>query len=110
MVKKEDRVATGLPTYAYLIIDLVSFFLSVGPGAFAFTVAAIYLRHFWPSRYFPLYALLTVFPLVLSFLITLFIFRLLVPRLKKGVYPMAVNLGMFSWYCNLALSRASAVC
>ncbi|MGE3262083.1 MAG: DapH/DapD/GlmU-related protein [Bacteriovoracia bacterium] len=109
MAKNSSRVATGLPSYAYLIIDLVSFLLSVGPGAIAFGATLLYLRHFWYSPLFPLYALLAVLPLVICFLLAVFCLRLLVPRLKKGVYPMAVNLGMFSWYCNLALSRAAQV-
>jgi acetyltransferase-like isoleucine patch superfamily enzyme len=109
MAKTDNRTATGLPTYAYLIIDVVSFFLSVGPGALAYGATFMYLRHFWNSPHFVVFAITGVFPLVATFLLAVFILRLIVPRLKKGVYPMAVNLGMFAWYCNLALSRAAAV-
>lgn len=109
MAKKSNHVAPGLPAYAYLIIDFVSFILSVGPGAVGYGITLLYLRHFWDSPLFPLFACLAVIPLVLSFLLVLFVLRLMVPRLHKGIYPMAVSMGMFAWYCNLALSRAAEV-
>lgn len=105
----KPRTSTGLPAYAFILIDLVSFVLSIGPGAVAYAVTLCFLRHFWASHLFFLYALFAVVPLVLTFLTVLFCLRLLVPRLKRGVYPLGVNLGMLSWYCHLALSRSGEI-
>jgi hypothetical protein len=106
----KPRISGGLPAYAFILIDLVSFVLSVGPGAVAFAAAAMILRHFWGTHWFFFVALFAVIPLVLVFLGVLFCLRLAVPRLKRGVYPLGINLGLFSWYCHLALSRSGEVC
>jgi acetyltransferase-like isoleucine patch superfamily enzyme len=106
---KKSRTATGLPAYALVLIDLLSFLLSVGPGALAWGVAAIYVRTVWNAERFYAFVVLTPIPLVVSFLWFLFLFRLVLPRLKRGVYPMGVNLGMLAWSCHLSLSRAAEI-
>lgn len=106
---KKTRTSQGLPTYAYAMMDLIMFPLSVGPGAVAWISVAAYLRYIWACQYFFVYALLAPFILIFAFVITIFVLRLLTPKLKKGVYPMGVNKGTLAWASNLALSRASEV-
>ncbi len=106
---KKTRVSQGLPTYAYAMMDLIMFPLSVGPGAVAWISVAAYLRYIWDCKYFFACALLSPFILIFVFVLTVFVLRLLVPRLKKGIYAMGVNSGTLAWACNLALSRASEV-
>lgn len=108
-MEKKSRVSTGLPPVAYAVIDLVSWILTVGPGALAWGCVVLFLRHFWDSEFLLFWVLLAPFVLVFSFVGTLFVLRLLLPRLKRGVYPMGMNLGAFTWACHLGLSRASEV-
>jgi acetyltransferase-like isoleucine patch superfamily enzyme len=106
---KKVRSSMGLPTYAYAVMDLIMFPLSVGPGAVAWGGVAYFLRHFWSHQYFFLWALLAPFVLIFGFIGSVFVLRLLAPRLKKGVFAMGMNAGTLAWAANLALSRASEV-
>lgn len=108
-MKPKSRIAEGLPAYALFAVDLINFVLSVGPGAIAWASLLCFLRHFWESPAFLAWALLSPVVLAAAFLLTVFLLRLCIPRLEKGVYPMSVNRGMLAWYCNLALSRSSVV-
>lgn len=106
---KKNRVSTGLPPYAYVFLDTMSFILTVGPGAVGWSAVAFYVHEIWDHPYFFFLCLLSPFVLIAVFLLVLLVFRLLVPKLKRGVYPMGVNKGMLAWYCNLALSRSAEV-
>lgn len=108
-MEKKNRTATGMPAPTLVLIDLVSFILSAGPGLIAWAVTVLLVRSVWESPYLFFYLLLTPFPLVISFLFVLLLFRVLCPRLKRGVFPMTINAGLLAWYCNLALSRAAEV-
>ena len=85
--------------------------LSVGPGAIAWSAVAVYLKSIWalPPFSFFLVSLLSAFVLLFSFVGTVLVVRLCLPKLKRGVYPMGINLGAFTWFCHLGLSRAAEV-
>ncbi len=108
MAKK--RVSTGLPLGAYVLLDGLGFFLSVGPGLVAWLAMLVFLRWKWADPLFLAWALLAPLVLIFAFVGTLFLFRLALPRLRVGLYDMGVNLGTFAWACHLALSRAAEVC
>ncbi len=110
-MSKNERVSSGLPWFGYLFVDLFGLILSLGPGAISWACGFLYLKTIFalPDVTFFLFALL--FPLVLigGFLVPLAIFRICLPRLKRGVYPMGVNKGAITWFCHLGLSRAAEI-
>jgi hypothetical protein len=47
-----------------------------------------------------------IFSFICSFLLVLLAFRLCIPKLSQGVYPIGLNKGFISWYLHLSLSRS----
>ncbi|MCM2277144.1 MAG: hypothetical protein NDJ89_03645 [Oligoflexia bacterium] len=101
--------SSTLPLPLTIAVDLFGLILTYGPGAIAWTAAVLWLRHFWDSRLLWLAALSSPLLATLVFLLSVFLLRLVVPRLRPGRYPMGANPGMLAWYCHLALSRAALV-
>ncbi|MCO5142968.1 MAG: hypothetical protein M9962_07760 [Oligoflexia bacterium] len=110
-MEKKARVSTGLPWYAYGIIDFLGIFLSLGPGIVAWSIALTYLHSIWTfsAAKFFLYSLLAPFLLIFSFIFVLWALRLFIPKQKRGVYPMGINKGTLTWFCHLGLSRSSII-
>lgn len=110
-MSKKNRVSTGLPPAGYLLVDLIGMLLTVGPGAFGWACLFLYLRAVWSLPPPAFFAACLAAPVVVvpAFVIALFALRCLLPRLKRGVYPMGVNKGVFGWFCHLALSRSAEV-
>jgi hypothetical protein len=109
-MKASEQLRQGLPFYAYFLIDGFSFVLSLGPGLLAYLAVIYFVQNFYQMLGMALVTLLAPFVLVSVFIFVLFVFRICLPRLKRGVYPLGINMGMASWYCHLALSRAATVC
>lgn len=89
-------------------LDLVALIFTATPGVAAWTVfawGAIALEG--PARL----AWLVAAPLTLLtvFIGTEFALRLTLPKLKRGSHPLGFNKGVVTWYCHLALNRASPV-
>lgn len=110
-MSNKNRVSSGLPVYGYPIIDFLGLILSVGPGACAWSMVLVYIRSIWdlPTVQFFALSLLSPFVLLFTFVAVLFMLRIILPKLKRGVYPMGLNLGTFTWFFHLGLSRASEV-
>lgn len=49
------------------------------------------------------------FALTFSFILTIFVIRLLLPRLKKGVFPLGFNLGFMGWWTHSLLTRSARI-
>ena len=101
--------AKGLTPTVALISDLLCLPITIGPGAVAWSTALVYVRHFWNHSCF--WALTLPLPLIIyfSYLVTVVALRMIIPKMKKGVYPSELNRGMLAWYLNLALNRSAYV-
>ncbi len=86
--------------------DIVGGVLVFGPPFLAFA-SAVYLCSYFD---FSLLSLI-LFPIsyIVCFLIFLFTGRLLIPRLKSGVYNIGLNFGFMSWFAHSMLARSAKV-
>jgi acetyltransferase-like isoleucine patch superfamily enzyme len=104
-----EKSSHEISPWITIAMDLVSLVLTFGPGALSWAGMILLFRFFWDSPYL---GLIAVFDLLLGlflFIFCVFSFRLILPKLKPGVYPLGFNRGMVAWSCHLALSRAAEV-
>jgi hypothetical protein len=107
MARKRKSTEASLPLA--LFGDVLSYIVTAGPALSAFTASVYVLRRVWDSSLF--YVLLPLMPVLFLglFLAVVFVLRLVLPRLRPGVYPATLNLGMMAWLLHLGLSRAGLV-
>lgn len=86
--------------------DFITTILCVGPIVCSLMVTARVLN-FLENAYLKIFV--TPFVLALSFIAVIFIFRILLPPLKKGVYPIGLNMGFFGWFTHSMLTRSARV-
>lgn len=93
-------------TVQSLASDLIGGLLVFGPPFLAFA-SAVYICTIF---HFSL-VMLIFFPVVyiLLFLTILFCTRLILPRLKAGVYSIGLNLGFMTWFAHSMLARSAKV-
>lgn len=90
-----------------LLQDLITYLLTMGPLCLALGI----LLALMSAVEIGAYAWVILAPLVLiaSFLLSLFVFRCCLPKLKKGVYKVGFNKGFLTWYMHSMLSRSARV-
>lgn len=113
-VKKEVRKRLKYRSESFtlgklILVEALTMLFALGPGVITWLSAIVYLRNIWYSPYF--YSCLIAFPL---FIITLFlgvtlIFRLSLPKLKPGVYPIGTSSGFLTWLLNLYLGHSARI-
>jgi hypothetical protein len=110
-MSKIKRVSSGLPWYGCIFVDIFGLFLSLGPGAIAWASGFLYLKMIFSLSAITFFFCALLFPIVLvvAFICPVFLMRILLPRLKRGVYPMGVNRGSITWFCHLGLSRSAEI-
>lgn len=86
--------------------DLLSLLLCLGPIVLSLILTALELQQL-PSFY--LQIVLAPIALPLSFIFTVFVIRLLLPSLKKGVYPVGFNKGFMAWWTHSLLTRSARI-
>lgn len=96
------------PLIQYLGADVVGLIFSWVPAILAWGCAGLFAVMMWRQE---LVWTLIFIPLVasLGLVACLFVFRICLPRLRRGVYPLGVNKMVVSWLCQLALARAIEV-
>ena len=99
------------PTVSILLFgDLISIFFTLLPAVVGWGGAVAWVRHFLDNeQQFWLALLASPFVLIALFISSLFVLRVLLPKLKPGVYPAGANLMFITWYAHVALSRAAKV-
>lgn len=87
-----------------ILIDLITSLLCVGPIVLSILST---LRILEEVSTLTVKIVLFPFVLQLSFVFMIFVFRVLLPRLKPGVYPMSFNWGFLAWYLHSMLTRSA---
>jgi acetyltransferase-like isoleucine patch superfamily enzyme len=99
--KKKEQL--GIP--AMLIIDLISLIFSLLPNLIALGITlSLFLYsglNLWLTTF------ISPFVLFFSFIATIFILRMCLPKLKPGRYKREINKNVISWFCHFALGRAA---
>lgn len=87
-----------------LLVDICTVLLCYGP-----IVASTYATISLIAMIEPLALQIIAFPFVLqlTFILTIFIIRLILPRLEAGVYKTNFNKGFFAWYSHSMLTRSA---
>jgi hypothetical protein len=102
MARKPPQMTVG----KVLLADFANFLLALLPVIISYFFSfALILGPL--QSIMGLYAFIFV-PLILPFIFiaTVFIFRLLIPKLKEGIYPTDLNLGTITWMLHLQLARS----
>lgn len=92
-----------------VFFDLLSLALSIAPGVVSWTAVISFGLQISSKKL--LFAYLIASPLLLafSFILTLALFRQLIPKLTAGVTEIGMNRKTIAWYCHLALNRSLKV-
>lgn len=113
-VKKEVRKRLKYRSESFslgklVLVEFLTMLFALGPGVITWLSAIAYLRSIWDSAYF--YAYLSVFPavIIITFLSAIFAFRLSLPKLKPGVYPIGTSPKFLTWLLNLYLGHAARI-
>lgn len=102
---KKNRTGSQLNITTMLCIDLISIVFSLIPNLIALGVTGLFLV-FGHFNIF-LKSFVSPFMLFFSFIITLFVFRICLPKLKPGKYKRELNKAVIGWFCHFALGRAA---
>jgi acetyltransferase-like isoleucine patch superfamily enzyme len=86
-----------------LIFDSVGLILSLAPLVISLFVS---IKSIPLTNYLFLQILSSMFIFTTTFLFSLFVLRLLIPKLKEGVFPIGLNRGFIAWFLHLSLSRS----
>jgi len=89
----------------YLGSDLLGLVFSWIPTLFCWTCGVQWFWHFWSPGPRVL-CLLTPFMALLGLFFIQFLFRMLLPRLKRGVYPATPNKMLISWWSQVLMARS----
>lgn len=102
---KRRKSDTG-PVPLLIMSDLLTVLLAWVPviAAYFLTVKFVIWSFADPSREW--LAVASPLVLILSLISILFLFRLLLPRPRKGAYRLTVNRGTLAWACHFQLNRA----
>jgi serine acetyltransferase len=84
--------------------DAITLTFCVGPMVIS-VLLTLFIAGYLPV----LWLQVVLFPivLVLCFIFVIFVFRLLLPRLEKGVYPVGFNKGFMAWHTHSMLTRSA---
>ena len=87
-----------------LVVDCLIVLLCYVPfiSASCMTFACI---NFFSNPYFKIF--IVPFLIQIFFVISIYIFRLILPKLKAGVFPMNFNLGFLTWLAHSMLTRSA---
>lgn len=105
----QNKELNQLSYLSALVMDLLSSLLTLGPVALSWLGVIFFIRHSWDSTYFYFLILLVPVVGVLALICSIFVFRMLIPKLKQGIFPIGFNRGVLAWTCHLALSRSAEV-
>jgi acetyltransferase-like isoleucine patch superfamily enzyme len=89
-----------------LTADIITTFLCLGPIVLSLSLSWTLLA-FIENVYLKFIA--APFILVFGFILIIFIIRLLLPSLKKGVFPIGMNMGFMGWLTHSMLTRSARV-
>ncbi len=100
------KKSTELPIYAIAAMDLLSLIVSLCPALITWGGTLFYFRALWESPNFIYFV--PIVPFLILFLLSssIFLIRLLLPKLQKGSHTIGFNRGAIAWYGHLALGRA----
>lgn len=89
--------------------DVLTLPISLLPVILAWSIPVLLIRQTWSSPW--IYAALASTPFIaaLSLIVSIWLIRMLLPKLKKGLYPLGFNRGFLAWYLHLALSRSGDI-
>ena len=87
-----------------LLVDCLIVLLCYVPFIAATCMTYAFLENI-NNVYFKIF--LTPFLIQLFFVLSIFVFRLIIPKLKAGVYPMNFNLGFLTWLAHSMLTRSA---
>lgn len=90
-----------------LLQDIATYLLTLGPWIISFCMTFFLYERFK----FNLYVGVVLVPLVfvLLYILAIFIIRMSLPKLKKGVYKVGLNKGFMAWYLHSMLSRSARI-
>ena len=100
------RTSETLKWPVILALDFVTFIFSLLPGLISWSLTITMITHFFSTPLFFVSLLFSPIVLLLSYLIIIFVFRLLIPKLKPGVFSAGFNKGMVTWSLHLSLRRS----
>lgn len=86
--------------------DLLMYIFSVLPVVASWGSLILVISHAENLYLQIIYLLAAPIYLVVTLSASVILLRLLMPKLKKGIYPVGVNKGYLSWYANLCLLRS----
>lgn len=102
---KIKHQSKGLSYVNLIMTDVLSMIFGLGPGLLTWFSTILYVRRIWDSEYFMGLIWLAPLVLVFTFLITTFIFRMFVPKMKPGVYRLGFSRDFAAWYLTLCLGH-----
>lgn len=105
MSGSHNRDSSRPPLIQYVGADVVGLIFSWTPAVFAWGSAIFFALKMWRAE--QQWALIFV-PVVasLSLILCLLVFRICLPKLRRGVYPVSLNRMVVSWWCQVAMGRA----
>ncbi len=86
--------------------DILAIFLCLGPIIISLMLTMVELGCI--SNIY-LQILAAPFALAFSFILTIFAIRLILPPLKKGVFPLSFNMGFMGWWTHSLLTRSARI-
>ena len=86
-----------------LLGDLLGFSISFAP-----IMSSIAFLYCWFTSSSPTLLKILLSPIILItvFCFSIFVIRLLIPKLKPGIYEVGFNKGFLTWYMHLSLNRS----
>ena len=100
-IRKHQSVNMSGPKV--LIMDIITMFFSLSPGLLSWFSVIFYIKYFWNHPYFLLLTLAVPFLGILTFLAAVSLLRIIIPKVKPGVYKLGLNKGFLSWYIHLCI-------
>ncbi len=103
--KKLKYRSQGFSLSKLAVVETLTMLFALGPAAVTWYSAIIFVRSIWDSSYF--YAWLALFPFVVifSFLTVTLVMRLLLPKIKPGVYTIGTSPQFLAWMLTLYLGH-----
>lgn len=96
----------SFPLGRLAFIDLLSMTFALTPGMAAWLATILYVRWCWERPFFAAWVLLAPVLLAGVFLVTNWLMRLSLPRVKPGVYDIGTGKEFMAWYLCLCLGHA----
>ncbi|QSQ17418.1 hypothetical protein [Myxococcus landrumensis] len=104
--RKFKHQSRGFGLAHVLLVDFITMTFSLTPALMAWWAFALFLRWSWEQAAFPLWAMLAPGVLAGAFLVTCWLVRLCIPRMRPGTYEMKLSRDYLAWFMTLCLGHS----